>query len=710
MGKKKSSPDQDSSKASGVERGIALLFAGAVLATLIFLVINPRFMDEGTLAVARFLAAAFAGISGYLYSGTLGLEAKIPWSKTYIRATGGFAAFVLVLLLFFYGLPASQDSEQAQQRQLEALTQADVIVSEFDHSGSNSVEIGRRIESSLQRSFIQADLTEIDVEYLPRTIRSETEVQQYIKSDTKAFIWGWYDDYEIRVRLYLPERQTLASIDEIPFEIGEEADTQIDFVIKESLPENVSFLALFINGWQSYNKDNFVDGYKSYNAAMGEIPQNVQFEDEGIIHFLSARQIQTSGNFPGRGALWNTSDNPNNVDNNELEREIIKTSVCEYTEAIHKNPNLAEAYNNLGVIFAEHFLQEGGIRTLAEIDGVDNCLEKLPFDLSENSAGWIAPVDRVFEEAIELRPNWSLPKYNQATQRYKQYLYGEDFSPEQIESTLREAIRKDNSLYGAYVMLANIELALEKPKLAVKNFLEAIDSVNRIDSIPEEITSRIQTNLGQAYLKTRDFNLAETTLKDALTTDPQNAEAKLALAHAYALLEESDLALNSIDELYRSSLVDMDNSSSLIYSARVLESYIYFKEGEYEESILVLRDMPDVEDNFQFYVESFTEHVVGLLQRIDVSEESPMIDLNKSSIGSGAYWDAYNYDGNESAVLTATSIYYGCVRNDENKDRDSFYGCGYETTKEYTAYVYDEFSKGLTERIFYKGGLFIIGG
>lgn len=68
-------------------------------------------MDSGSLAIIRFLAACFAGIAGYLFSGTLGIETRIPWSRTQIRATGAFAAFVLVLFMFYIGLPElAQDS------------------------------------------------------------------------------------------------------------------------------------------------------------------------------------------------------------------------------------------------------------------------------------------------------------------------------------------------------------------------------------------------------------------------------------------------------------------------------------------------------------------------------------------------------------------------------------------------------------------------
>ena len=96
-------------RVSPAERGIALAMALAVLATFMVLVLNPREMDSGTLAIVRFLAASFAGIAGYLFSGNLGLEAKMPLNKTTIRAAGGFAAFVLVLFAFFVGVPESSN-------------------------------------------------------------------------------------------------------------------------------------------------------------------------------------------------------------------------------------------------------------------------------------------------------------------------------------------------------------------------------------------------------------------------------------------------------------------------------------------------------------------------------------------------------------------------------------------------------------------------
>ncbi|MFM6488542.1 MAG: COR domain-containing protein [Dolichospermum sp.] len=95
---------------SPAERGIALAMALAVLITLIVLILNPRSMSGNALAIVRFLASAFAGIAGYLVSGDLGLQSSIPFmkTKTQVKATGAFAAFVLVFLLFYMGVPTSE--------------------------------------------------------------------------------------------------------------------------------------------------------------------------------------------------------------------------------------------------------------------------------------------------------------------------------------------------------------------------------------------------------------------------------------------------------------------------------------------------------------------------------------------------------------------------------------------------------------------------
>lgn len=84
------------------------------------------------------LAASFAGISGYLFADHLGLEAKTPFSKTQIRATGAFTAFIIVFLFFLYGLPVSQRLAQGSNHRAVA-PESQIDAEALKNSSSNEV-------------------------------------------------------------------------------------------------------------------------------------------------------------------------------------------------------------------------------------------------------------------------------------------------------------------------------------------------------------------------------------------------------------------------------------------------------------------------------------------------------------------------------------------------------------------------------------------
>jgi CDP-diglyceride synthetase len=95
----------------GAERIVSICFAFPVLLALIYLALNPQ-SNSVTLAIVRFLAAIFAGIAGYSFTGSLNLQTS--FDKTQVNAAGGFAAFVLVLLIFFIGIPQVGSSDNGQ--------------------------------------------------------------------------------------------------------------------------------------------------------------------------------------------------------------------------------------------------------------------------------------------------------------------------------------------------------------------------------------------------------------------------------------------------------------------------------------------------------------------------------------------------------------------------------------------------------------------
>lgn len=197
---------------SSTERGIALVFALAVLVTLIILVLNPRVMDGGTLAIVRFLAATFAGISGYLFSGNLGLEANLPLNKTQIRATGAFASFVLVLFLFFVGVPSSPDStrdssqnndtQQFNWLTYEPIASLDTLINNFNlPTGQNNLSLIFIAPSwNIDFSFLVSK--DVDVKVVAKTLLEHFSLREHIEYDLSSFSTGntncsWENNWQL---------------------------------------------------------------------------------------------------------------------------------------------------------------------------------------------------------------------------------------------------------------------------------------------------------------------------------------------------------------------------------------------------------------------------------------------------------------------------------------------------------------------------------
>ncbi len=85
------------------ERFIGLLLAiGVVIAFVAFLFTHPE-IKQLTLPIVRFLAALAAGLSAYLFAGSLDFVGSLS-NRLQIRAAGAFATFVVVFFLFNYGL------------------------------------------------------------------------------------------------------------------------------------------------------------------------------------------------------------------------------------------------------------------------------------------------------------------------------------------------------------------------------------------------------------------------------------------------------------------------------------------------------------------------------------------------------------------------------------------------------------------------------
>ena len=86
------------------ERTVILLLAVVIVVAFLILIFNPPQGGEATLPIIRFLASLIAGFFTSYFIGNLNIRGKL-FNTIDVKAAGAFAAFIAVLLLFFYGVP-----------------------------------------------------------------------------------------------------------------------------------------------------------------------------------------------------------------------------------------------------------------------------------------------------------------------------------------------------------------------------------------------------------------------------------------------------------------------------------------------------------------------------------------------------------------------------------------------------------------------------
>lgn len=390
------------------------------------------------------------------------------------------------------------------------LPAADVLVAEFDsRHATRTLEVAHRLEAALQARLRTAGLEDVRVQVVSQSITSEDEAQSLANnSGSKVVIWGWYDDIGIQVRVFLsggdqPGRE-VPGTRELPLELGGETNAQLSFVVRDVLPENISFLSLFVIGHLHYMADEYQAGHQAFDAAMLNIPKNVALQNEAILHFFRARQLEAGGS------------------------EDMASIICEYAKAIDLNPSFAEAYNNLGIVFARHYYPFSDINPVLTLEGVRSCLDET--GVLETFENWF-PTD-FFNRALELQPDWAIAEYNKMGFYWENLDFvllgvGNDRSVRSIaelKKRLEEVIQRDPTIPGAYLVLGNIAFYEEEDlESAAKWYSEALG----VASEPE----KIQINLAQIYLLQGKYEEAEALLQAAIAQNASNPEAELALAN-----------------------------------------------------------------------------------------------------------------------------------------------------------------------------------
>jgi tetratricopeptide (TPR) repeat protein len=274
-----------------------------------------------------------------------------------------------------------------------------------------------------------------------------------------------------------------------------ESDTtnQLSFYVHDVLPSGVTFLSTFVIGHLYYLSNDYTEGHRAFDVAMENIPEGVDLRNEALLHFFRARLMHTAP---------------------YTDPAII---TCEYARAIELDPELFEAYNNLGVLM---------MHRLPYIEETYQDREKL----CAQAAG-ISSLDprHLFAQALEIHPDWALPRYNLAAIDWSVMLGDVQASRERARAECQAVIELDPTIPGAHVVIGNMSMWEEEFDAAVHHFRAALDGW------PE--SAQVTVNLGQALALAGQDEEAIASYERALALAPDNTwlqlEAYLAMGTVY---------------------------------------------------------------------------------------------------------------------------------------------------------------------------------
>lgn len=410
----------------------------------------------------------------------------------------------------------------------------DVIIVEFEPPPNRFVKVAPLLEENLLDTLDEYDLRGVNVQVIDQPIASRDEAATLAAmSGSRVVIWGWYDDLGINVRIYLTSEtqrsRAVLRTSAVPLASTEGGDSELALrVVSDVLPENVTFLSLFVIGQLSYQANEYQAGYAAFDAAMANMPETVVFENPALLHFFRGRQLEA-------------------VDSGDT-----VTIICEYTQAITADPEFAPAYNNLGILMARF----GPI----ELPGdAQECLrtafpERWPAD--HDLPDGLVLAQFFLSRYRQLQPDSAVGRYNVLALDWSAGGFLPD--PPIIEKELEAITALDSSLPGPYIMRAMLAYKYSFGHLEYAAIAEDLETA--VTLLPDE--PELQVNLGQVYALDGRLADAEVAFQTALTIDDQNWEALLAIANLVYHQEGSEAA-----EAYLSQIPNLEEAYPLSEAA-----------------------------------------------------------------------------------------------------------------------------------------------
>lgn len=412
---------------------------------------------------------------------------------------GGVLVMVAVIAVLLIGStllnPAPDDPEITP-----TLTPADIYIAELDTSNApadSRFAMANRLEQDLTDRLWQHGLSDLSVQIIPALSNANEARGLAQAGGARILIWGWQDAGGISIRVFMvgEDVQEVPSTGILPVRGLGTPEAELAFDIAGEIPQNVSFLSLFVIGRLHYENNQYADGYAAYDAAMWSMPDTVRLENRALLHFFTARSMEAG-------------DEPN-----------FDRVVCEYAQAIRHDRKFWEAYVNLANILAR---REDVMSYVVLSPDAEDCLRLVDPD------GY-PTAQRLYQTVLDANPDWAIVRYNSLLMSWDWF-----GTPEYLQEGFEQVLADDPSVTGAHLALGGLALQSGDDDAARNHFTDALELA------PEQV--ELHVNFGQLHLRAGEVQAARDAFLTALEIAPDNGEANLALANLLIMEGELDAA------------------------------------------------------------------------------------------------------------------------------------------------------------------------
>ncbi|HLL71527.1 MAG TPA: tetratricopeptide repeat protein [Pyrinomonadaceae bacterium] len=500
-------------------------------------------------------------------------ESKYKYPQYRPHAFAGICLIVLAVALLFV-VRSSRYYILAALAGTEVVPRADVLIAQFEaRPGAKPYEIANRLKDNLEIELSKHQLGQVKVEKLAGTVKSaQEEAAAATKGSSKVVVWGWYDSEGIVIKIHTSEPTSagdgILSMREVSLRSADAAAADLSFKLTQQLPENTSFLSLFVIGQLYYLNNDYQKGHQAFDAAMSNLPKEIRLVNESLLHFFVARRLEAAG-----------------------EKDTARI-VCEYTQAIEQNPKFAAAYNNLGILLAKvinafYAMPEHQTEPPPDVElpaGSMACLKKIGYEKLHGLP------ETFFNKALETQPDSAAIRYNKLIVFWtpdkvaSYWMRTSEIEDQEARKALEDIIKTDATIPGAHVMLGTLSFKEKDEEFDERNYQTAVNEFTAAAQLMPK-SAELHVNLGKAHQRKGRLAEAAADYERALALSSGNIEAHLGLADVALRQGRAEVALKHLNAVKSDKLEE----GAAVQMAAILKSRVQFQAGDIAAAIQTLR-------------------------------------------------------------------------------------------------------------------------